>query len=103
MGSWRDLIAFCAFHSFLVEVQMNAILVPRARLSWSRGSLQIKARGSGDENGLLHTCDACVITTCRLGLRAPPRGRRPVKCLGWEGRRELWAAASSWLLTGSSV
>ena len=32
----RDQIAFCAFHSFLVEVQTNAGL---------------------------HTCDACVITT----------------------------------------
>ena len=40
----RDQIAFCTFHSFLVEVQANC---------WQ------------------HTCDACVITTWRLGLRAP--------------------------------
>ena len=35
----RDQIAFCAFHSFLVEVK--------------------------------HSCDACVITTWRLGVQAP--------------------------------
>ena len=38
----RDQIAFCAFHSFLVEVQTTA------------------------DYG-----DACIITTLRLGLRAP--------------------------------
>ena len=40
----RDQIAFCACHEFLVEVQANC---------WQ------------------HTCDACVIATWRLGLRAP--------------------------------
>ena len=40
----RDQIAFCAFHSFLVEVQANC---------WQ------------------YTCDACLITTWRLGLRTP--------------------------------
>ena len=40
----QDQIAFCAFHSFLVEVQTNAGL---------------------------HTWDACVIITWRLGLWAP--------------------------------
>ena len=39
----RDQIAFYTFHSFLVEVQSP-------NESW------------------LNTCDACVITTCRLGL-----------------------------------
>ena len=42
----RDQIAFFAFHSFLVEVQTNAGCWP-------------------------HTCDACVTTTWRLGLKAP--------------------------------
>ena len=41
----RDQIAFCAFHSFLVEVQTNACNI--------------------------RTCDACLITTWRLGLRTP--------------------------------
>ena len=41
----RDQIAFCAFHSFFVEVQTN--------------------------NCWLHKCDACVITIWRLRLRAP--------------------------------
>ena len=40
----RDQIAFCAFHSFLVGVQTKC---------W------------------LHTCDTCIMTTWRLGLRAP--------------------------------
>ena len=39
-----DQIAFCAYHLFLVEVQRNATF---------------------------STCDACVITTWRLGLQAP--------------------------------
>ena len=51
----RDQIAFCAFHSFLVEVQTDA--------GWC----------------WLHTCDACVITTWRLGLRAPLVARSPQK------------------------
>ena len=44
-----DQITFCAFHSFLVEVQTNT--------------------------GWLHTSDACLIATRRLGLRAPLVGR----------------------------
>ena len=36
--------------SFLVEVQTNAILVPRARHFLVTGSLQIKPNGSVDEN-----------------------------------------------------
>ena len=48
----RDQIAFRASHSFLVEVQTNAGL---------------------------HTCDACVITTLRLGLRAPLVARSNVR------------------------
>jgi len=40
----HDQIAFCAFHSSLVEVQTKAGL---------------------------HTCNACIITTWRLGLWAP--------------------------------
>ena len=41
----RNQIAFCAFHSLLVAVQINEC--------W------------------LHTCYACVITAWRLGLWAP--------------------------------
>ena len=41
----RDQITFCAFHSFLVEVQTNACNIRR--------------------------CNACLITTWRLGLRTP--------------------------------
>ena len=40
-----DQIAFCAFHTFLVQVQTNA--------------------------GYIHTCGACTITTLRLGLQDP--------------------------------
>ena len=61
----RDQIGFCAFHSFLVEV----ILVPRAtRLNLTK---KRRALGTRMNECWLHTCDACVITTCRLGLRAP--------------------------------
>ena len=46
----RDQIAYYAFHTFLVEAQMHAILVPRARSFLVTGSLQIKPSGSVDEN-----------------------------------------------------
>ena len=45
----RDQITFCAFHSFLVEVQRSAILVPRATRLVSRPRDQ-ETTSSGDEN-----------------------------------------------------
>ena len=45
----RDQITFCAFHSFLVEVQTSAILVPRATRLVSRPRDQ-ETTSSGDEN-----------------------------------------------------
>ena len=43
-----------------------------SKLAWSNSVLCIPFTLSGRPNEcLLHTCDACVITTLRLGLRTP--------------------------------
>ena len=117
----RDQIGFCAFHSFLVEV----ILVPRAtRLNLTK---KRRALGTRMNECWLHTCDACVITTCRLGLQAPLVARNEerwsrsylhlkfyisaadiiFKCHSFHGRVKInstnWPAPNVWVFIAQMV
>ena len=61
----RDQITFCVFNTFIEEVQTNA--------------------------GYIHaTRDACVITTWRLGLRAPLVARKKVQI------QKKWVVTPTW-------
>ena len=45
----------------------------------------IKASGSEDENGWLHTCDACVITTLKTRIAGSSSGKDAREMSGMGG------------------
>ena len=74
--SKRFLLQRCAFSKFhLTDAQNTRDQITserRSKCAWSKCVLCIPFILSGSPNECgLHTCDACVITTWRLGLRAP--------------------------------
>ena len=70
------LLHHCALRKFHVRDSQNTrdqiASDRRSKRAWSKCVLCIPFILNGSPNGCwLHKCDACVITTWRLGLRAP--------------------------------
>ena len=70
----NDQIESCAFHSFLEEVQIKC---------------------------LLPTCDACIITTWRLGLQAPLVALFSISFGTYNRLQQQWQHVGAWWTTKS--